>query len=244
MDVPNAMYYDNEHGFIIDIKPGMQHFDGERAEALVRFRRYPTGDIARNAVQMEFMKQLMRQALTREALMHDPMAVINFVLRDIRHNVGADAIRYLPYIAQVKSENITTYAMPGSSPDINGVSYFLADETKLPATIQEVFFATGAAAIASGEPESRPSHGCNIQVLNGSRIAGLGSTLADMLIRDGYTVVSVDSFTGAHETVSRIITRSEGMGDDLIPYFKNAVISHDRGMAVQYDIIVILGRGE
>jgi hypothetical protein len=221
----------------------MQLFNGRQAEHLVRFRAYYNAALGRNAVQMEFMKQLLRQALTREAIMRDPLAIANFVLNDIRHNVGADIIKYLPYVGDIKPENITTYVMPANLQKISGAEYVVADETRLPDVVREVFFASNG--VLPHEPvESRPSHGLRIQVLNGSRVSGLGSDFADKLTRDGYLIVSTNAFTGTHENNTRIIVREAGRGADLTEYFKNAEISVDTGMPEEYDIVIVLGRGE
>jgi LCP family protein required for cell wall assembly len=246
MDVPIALRYEDEcQNLFIDISPGMQHFNGTQAEGLVRFRSYPSGDLGRNAVQMEFMKQLMRQTLTREAIMRDPMTLADFVLNDIQHNVGVDALRYLPYVTELKSESIKTFVMPGESRYINRVSYFVADDTRLPEVVQQVFYASAAPQAAAPEqPSPRPSHGKNIQILNGSRVAGLGSEFKDILTHDGYTVVATDSYGGTHENSTRIRTRALGDGEDLIPYFNTAVLSQDENMPPEYDIIIIIGRGE
>jgi anionic cell wall polymer biosynthesis LytR-Cps2A-Psr (LCP) family protein len=246
IDVPyQLVYHDPDQDLNINIQAGMQLLNGQQAEGLVRFRSYPSGDLGRNAVQMEFIKQLLRQALTKEAVMRDPLGIINVVLSDVRHTVGADALRYLPYINDIKTENIRTYTMPGEGKYIGDVSYFVADENRLADIIHEVFYSN---TLPQPETETdvlpKPSHGLRIQVLNGSRVAGLGSAVADTLTRDGYTVKNTDSFTGSHENATRIQVRDANTGDDLLNYFKNATISRNSSMNPEYDIIIIVGRGE
>jgi LCP family protein required for cell wall assembly len=244
MDVPERMFYeDPEQDLYINIAPGMQRFGGKEAEGLVRFRSYPSGDLGRNAVQMEFIKQLIRQSLTKEAIMRDPMAIINFILKDIRHNVGVDAIRYLPYVTELRSENIISYTMPGNGQYVNGISYFVADNSTLANTVEDVFYA-GFKKQNDEPAEEKPSHGLKIQVLNGSRVAGYGSDFADMLKSEGYTVSDTGIQPGTHENTSRIWVRENGIGEDLIPYFKNVIIESNREIPTEYDMVIILGRGE
>ncbi len=54
--VPRDMKYsDPSQNLYINLKEGMQHLDGDKAEQLVRFRRYVQGDHERIKVQREFV---------------------------------------------------------------------------------------------------------------------------------------------------------------------------------------------
>jgi anionic cell wall polymer biosynthesis LytR-Cps2A-Psr (LCP) family protein len=243
-DVPRRLYYvDPDQDLVIDVPAGYRRLNGTLAEGLIRYREYGNADLGRNAVQMEFMKQLIRQSMTKEAIMREPMTIINFVLKDIRHNVGVDAIRYLPYVLEMKNNDIRSYTMPGNSQYIGGASYFVSDNKALADTVHDVFYANQNKPIIESIPE-KPSHGLKIQVLNGSRIAGLGSEFADRLVSEGYTVLDTGINTGANENTSRILVREEGMGEDLIPYFNNVVINSNHSIQQEYDIVIVLGRGE
>ena len=142
IDVPVRMFYNPpDQDLIIDLQPGRQRLDGRAAEGLVRFRNFPTGDIGRNATHMDFMTQLISQVITREAIMNDPLTMINIVLNDVRSNIGLDAIRYIPYIRNVNSDSITTFVMPGRGAYVSGVSWFLPDADRVPEIINQVFYA-------------------------------------------------------------------------------------------------------
>lgn len=248
IEVPaGGLYYDDpEQNLHIAIAGGMQHVDGDTAEGLVRFRRYPTGDVGRNAVQMEFMKQLFRQTLRKETIMRDPLAVIDIILNDVRTNIGTDLLKYVPYISKFSSDNISTYNLPGEGSYVNDASFFFPDEAAWPATINEVFYAMPASepdTPAESVPDM-PSKDLRIQVLNGSRTAGRASDFADILTNQGYNVVNTDIYRGTPEDRTRIMVRTADMGEDLLPYFKNAVIKKDAAMSDAYDIVIIIGRSE
>ena len=143
MYVPRRFFYEDPYqDLIIDIPAGLQVLDGAMAEGFVRFRSFPTGDLARNEMQMEFMTQLVRQALTREAIMNDPLALANIIINDVRTNIGFDLIRYLPYIGNVRADGIYTFTLPGNATYINGVSWFVPDAQRLPGIVNQVFYAT------------------------------------------------------------------------------------------------------
>jgi LCP family protein required for cell wall assembly len=253
IEVPAALNYDDpEQNLHIHIEAGIQQVDGETAEGLVRFRGYPQGDIARNDVQAEFLKQLLRQALKRETIMRDPVAIAQVILNDIRHNLDmVEMLKYIPYIGSISGEKITTYKMPGNG-TTGSPSYYLADVEKLPEVVREVFYAeteplpetTGQPASTEAPPAAKPSHGLSIQILNGSRVAGLASSKADTLANDGYTVNNVDVYKGTKVNTTRILTRNENTGEDLIPYFVNAAVTQDDSIASEYDIVIVLGQGE
>lgn len=55
-NVPERMYYsDPAQDLYIDLQPGMQTLDGDKAEQLVRYRHYTMGDLQRIEIQHQFM---------------------------------------------------------------------------------------------------------------------------------------------------------------------------------------------
>ena len=142
IDVPVPMFYNPpDQDLFINLSPGFQRLDGRTAEGLVRFRNFPTGDLGRNQTHMDFMSQLVSQMLTREAIMSDPLGMINIILNDVRSNIGLAAIRYLPYVDRISGDSITTFTMPGRPAYVGGVSWFLADPQRVPETINQIFYA-------------------------------------------------------------------------------------------------------
>jgi len=142
MYIPKPFIYDDPtQNLSINIPAGLQKLNGAMAEGVVRFRSFPTADLARNNMQLEFMTQLIRQALARDAIMNDPLELINVILNDVRSNIGLDAIKYVPYVGGVSGDNIVTFTMPGGEARIRGVSWFMPDAKKLPSVINQVFYA-------------------------------------------------------------------------------------------------------
>jgi len=244
IEVPSNLFYEDPYqDLIINIPKGRHLINGAMAEGLVRFRS-ATGDLGRNAVQMEFMTQLIRQTLKRDALMREPATLLDVILNDVRANFGiTDALKYLPYIGDISADKISTYVMPGVGEYVNGISYFIPDIKKLPAVINEVFYAS-TSRVPSTQVSESISHNQRIQVLNGSLVPGLASSVADILTHDGYNVTNVDIFNGTKENRTRIWVRSNNLGGDLLPYFRNAIIKHHTDLHEDFDIIIIVGRGE
>ena len=124
-------YNDPCQDLYIHIPKGVHHLDGHMAEGVVRYRSFPTGDLGRNAMQMEFIRALFTHLTTTEALMHDPLALISVLLREVNTNLSViNLAKYLPYVG--KLENINTFILPGQAQYINGVSWFIVCEETLP----------------------------------------------------------------------------------------------------------------
>lgn len=140
MYIPRHLFYEDPcQGLFIDIPQGLHHLDGAMAEGVIRYRRFPTGDLGRNNIQGEFMAQLMSQALTRDAIMGAPLAIAGAIISDVRTNATIlDIARYAPYMTRMGQ--VETFSLPGSAKYIDGVSWFVPDTEKLPGVVNAVFF--------------------------------------------------------------------------------------------------------
>lgn len=140
-NVPQRMYYrDPVQDLYIDLQPGLQQLDGDKAEQLVRFRKYAGGDIDRVNMQQQFIKALAEQKLNLSILTKLP-DIFTMLKNDVKTNLTAtDVIKYLPNLKELSAENITMYQLPG---DFSGAeytaSYWLADMTELKTLIETVF---------------------------------------------------------------------------------------------------------
>jgi len=142
INVPIPMHYNPEdQDLVINLSPGLQRLNGAQAEGFVRFRNFTTGDLGRNQSQMEFMTQIISQVVTREAIMNEPLTMINIVLNYVRSNLGLNAIRYIPYIRNISGDSVTTFVMPGHGAYVGGVSWFLPDAQRVPNVVNQIFYA-------------------------------------------------------------------------------------------------------
>lgn len=141
IDVPQRMKYsDPAQDLYIDLQAGMQHLDGDKAEQLIRFRKYPRGDIQRVEMQQTFVKALAEQKLNLTIITKLP-DLFKTLQKDINTNFTAlDVIKYLPNLKDLSSENINMHSLPG---DFSGAkysaSYWLADIEKTKTLVSEVF---------------------------------------------------------------------------------------------------------
>lgn len=140
-DVPQRMYYqDPAQDLYIDLQAGRQHLDGDKAEQLVRFRKYPGGDIDRVKVQQQFVKAVAEQKLKLEIITKLP-EIYKVLKEDVKTNFTiADIAKYIPNLKELSAENVTMYQLPGTfSGSEYKASYWLANMTELKELIETVF---------------------------------------------------------------------------------------------------------
>jgi hypothetical protein len=153
-------------------------------------------------------------------------------------------------ISRLSGDKIFSFAMPVYEGSSNGRDFIFADSNKLPEVIHNVFFAEQEnpdQINVGNEPTDltdNPYAHLRIQVLNGSRVAGLGSSVADMLRADGFTVTNVDTFDGSRTNATRIRVSNNLYGQQFMKYFDDASINIVDSMPAAYDVVIIVGVGE
>ena len=125
--VPQDMYWDmtDTGGPLINLKEGMQHLDGNKAEQLVRFRDgYAQKDLRRIQVQQEFITALIEKVCSSQTLMSKLDDLVEVVLDCTESDVTVtEALKYVKYVKDLDPAKITSDTVPGE-----GGSYFDMDE--------------------------------------------------------------------------------------------------------------------
>ena len=125
--VPQDMYWDmtDTGGPLINLKEGMQHLDGAKAEQLVRFRDgYAQKDLKRIEVQQEFITALIEKICSSQTLMSKLDDLVEVVLDCTESNITiTEALGYVKYVKDLDPAKITSDTVPGE-----GGSYFDMDE--------------------------------------------------------------------------------------------------------------------
>lgn len=139
-DVPQRMKYkDPYQGLDIDLQPGMQHLDGDKAEQLVRFRRYKNGDLGRIEVQQNFLHALAEQKLKLQYI-----GKIDDIYKIIAENmetsmVPGDLVQCGMQLLSVGTDRIETVTMPNTPEYIGEVSYVIPDYAGIAVIREENF---------------------------------------------------------------------------------------------------------
>jgi len=115
----------------IELDPGCQHLDGDKALQYVRFRNDEEGDFGRVRRQQEFLKALIQEIIAFKNILKFPR-----LLPEIAQNMKTDlelsqALRLANRLKNVEIEEINTFTLPGRSGYIEGISYVLPEETQI-----------------------------------------------------------------------------------------------------------------
>ncbi len=140
-DVPMRMYYsDPSQDLYIDLQPGVQLLDGQRAMQLVRFRKgYATQDLQRTQVQQEFIRALAKTCLNVVNLTKiGEMAEI--FIENVQTDLTVGNIAYFGQeLLQCDFEEMFTYTLEGEAVYLDGLSYYAPYLQRTLDTVNEYF---------------------------------------------------------------------------------------------------------
>jgi len=136
LDVEKRMYY---HGIdvVIDLQPGPQHLDGDKALQYVRWRSDGEADLGRVRRQQQLMEALLQEAITFKNFLKIPKIlpeIADYVKTDLELN---QAISLANRLKNVDFEQINTFTLPGRDAMISGVSYLIPEEEEIRSLVNE-----------------------------------------------------------------------------------------------------------
>lgn len=132
-------YYDEWDGFTIDLAPGMQHMDGEKAIQYVRYRD-EEGDIGRIRRQQKFLRAVYDKVTSVEIIPKLPALVKQanqMVDTDLSLGDMMDLAQALSGMMN-KQGGLHAAMVPGLPEYIDGVSYWIPDITDLRSLMAEM----------------------------------------------------------------------------------------------------------
>ena len=114
--VPMNMYWDmtDTGGPLINLREGMQHLDGAKAEQLVRFRDgYVQKDLKRIEVQQDFIMALIEKVCSSETLLNKLDDLVEVVLDCTESDITVtEALKYVKYVKDLDPAKITSDTVP------------------------------------------------------------------------------------------------------------------------------------
>jgi LCP family protein required for cell wall assembly len=134
INVDRRMYYydpydkgEVDNDGLIDLKPGMQHMDGNTALEYVRFRHDEMGDIGRIERQQKFIRAMLADITSPSVI-----ARIPDVIRQTNSAFKTDIpVREMLLLATAVNsaypQGVQTEMVPGKPVYINNISYWLPD---------------------------------------------------------------------------------------------------------------------
>ncbi len=243
-NVPIRMKYsDPTQNLYIDLQPGLQLLDGDKAEQLLRFRKdnynrgYQRGDLQRIEVQQEFMKLFIKKVTNIDSILSNPKAYYTTLKEYLDTNFGLnDALKYIGELKNIDIENIQTYTIP-----IESIGDFVVlNEDEVKDFAYEVF---KAPTIKQEDIVYEDSFDKSIQVLNGSYTKGMASKTKDILQDNGYIVGNTGDSLETKSKETKIYVAKHGVANDLQKFFTNSkiIVNPEKALRFEYDITIVIG---
>lgn len=134
INVEKRMYYydpydegEVDNNGLIDLKPGLQHMDGNVALEYVRFRHDETGDLGRITRQQKFAQALLADVITPSVIPRVP-AVIKEANTVFQTDMPVgEMLKLATMMNEVYKQGLKTEMAPGKPVYINDLSYLLPD---------------------------------------------------------------------------------------------------------------------
>lgn len=134
-DVPFDMIYNDPYAYPklnISLNKGRQTLNGEQSEWLLRYRKgYSNGDIGRVEALQSFIKEAIKQKLTADNILK-LKDVVEIVYKEVATNYPmSNIVDDMDVIKNISSYNVNAYIMPGKVKNIDGMSYYVVDDSEL-----------------------------------------------------------------------------------------------------------------
>ena len=128
-DVPQKMYHnDPTQDLLIDLQPGYQLLDGDKAMQLVRFRGYAQADIQRTHVQQDFIITVVKQCVS-VSNWNKISDYIDIFARNVTSNFTVGNMLYFAQqLMQCNLDDMTSYTLPGRDVWLDAAYYDLIEE--------------------------------------------------------------------------------------------------------------------
>ena len=187
IDVPQRMQYQDITAMLnINLFPGRQILNGERAVGFVRFRYDNLGDIGRIQRQQIFMRAVIKKLLDPITFTKLPEVISMYkktILTDLK---SKEIIKIANFIRNISSSNQNIVILPGEFGRYNTVGYWIPNQDEINKIVRKMFYdKNDLLRLKHSNPKD-----IKISILNGSRKDNhLGTKISNILREHGYTVV-------------------------------------------------------
>lgn len=139
VDVEKDMHYvDRKQGLYIHLKKGYRLLDGEKAMQYVRFRHDPLGDLGRIQRQQKFLKALASKMFGWQEIDKLP-ELTRQIMEQIETDMTTREVLHLARFGkELPPERIFSSILPGTPQNIDGISYYVADEMRVTHALAEL----------------------------------------------------------------------------------------------------------
>lgn len=139
VDIEKDMHYvDRKQKLYIHLKKGYRLLDGEKAMQYVRFRHDPLGDLGRIQRQQKFLKALASKMFGWQEIDKLP-ELTRQIMEQIETDMTTREVLHLARFGkELPPERIFSGILPGTPQNIDGISYYVADEMRVTHALAEL----------------------------------------------------------------------------------------------------------
>ncbi|SNS34764.1 transcriptional attenuator, LytR family [Anaerovirgula multivorans] len=187
LEVPVDMKYKDPYAdppLEIDISKGLQTLDGGQALQFLRFRSgYANQDLGRVEAQQQFANVLIKEAMSPLTVFKAP-TLTKIFYRNVDTNIPKTKMIYLGLKNFIgRSNELTKMTLPGRPAMINGVSYYVVDDSDIQ-QLKENYLTN----------KTKSVNASRVEVLNGCGISGTAARFAEKLEESKISVESINNY--------------------------------------------------
>jgi len=231
MDVEKEMYYvDKAGGVEINLYPGKQILDGEKALQYIRFRYDKLGDLGRIKRQQKLALAVIKKMIHFDSITKIPQ-IAEGVKGYIETNIEAqDAIALANLFRGVNQEKFRIETVQGEPVYIKGISYLDPNVEEVQQRVKSLIYSKNS--------------GMKVEVLNGNAMAGIAHKMAKDLELQGFEIVNIGNADNFNYKNTKIIVYSKevNLDNQFKELFKDFEIVKEYQTQANLDLVIILGK--
>ncbi len=231
MDVEKEMYYvDKAGGVEINLYPGKQILDGEKALQYIRFRYDKLGDLGRIKRQQKLALAVIKKMIHFDSITKIPQ-IAEGVKGYIETNIEAqDAIALANLFRGVNQEKFRIETVQGEPVYIKGISYLDPNVEEVQQRVKSLIYSKNS--------------GMKVEVLNGNAMAGIARKMAKDLELQGFEIVNIGNADNFNYKNTKIIVYSKevNLDNQFKELFKDFEIVKEYQTQANLDLVIILGK--
>lgn len=235
LEIPYHMYYvDRAGGLFIDIPPGRQILDGEKALHFVRYREPIEADIGRIKRQQYLMESLLKSLFQTGTIPKIPALVQGFwdtIKTDMTYTDMAQFVNLARYF---DLNRIEMEMVPGRPDETD--TYWLAHREELQVMVENLIYSK----------EYLENRKIGIAIYNGNGKPGLATEVAHLMEMKGFTILHRSNARHYDYQETKILYQDEDHLLRIQGYFKGKSLCFEKMEDSYYvfegaDLIIILG---
>jgi len=231
IDVEKEMYYvDKAGGVEINLYPGKQILDGEKALQYIRFRHDKLGDLGRIKRQQKLALAVIKKMISFDSITKIPQ-ISEGMKGYIETNIKAqDAIAFANLFRGINQEKFRVETVQSKPVYIEGVSYLEPNVEEVQQRVKSLIYGRNS--------------GMKVEVLNGNAMSGIAHKIAKDLELQGFEIVNIGNADNFDYEKTKIIVYSKeiDLDNQFKELFKDFEIVKEYRTQTDLDLVIILGK--